>query len=617
MIKSMLIGLLAVYAGYKIRTSVITTKIEEEYDFIIVGGGTTGAAVTSRLSEDPNVKILLLEAGKSDLSIPAIRVPSIEPIQMTTADWNYKTVPQKYAAQGHLGQVDRLPTGKILGGTSSMNHMIYHRGSPHDYDSWEDNGARGWGWIDVRKYFIKAEGSVDESLSKNLGRYGPIPLRKIHLRPKLNQIIEEAATEIGISKTDYIDKLEGFSDVAATIRQGLRMNSIESYIRSHFPERKDRLHIAIGAYVTNVLFAENKSMDEVPRVVGVKFIKNNKEMIVKARKEVIISAGAYATPKILMLSGIGPKQHLLEKGIPVIANLPGVGSNLQDHVRMLHLMYSNKLPKESVITKKEMQQSVSEYLANGTGALTSNFISSFMHFRTKLAGTSTSSSKRKRPFPEIQMAVFPAESTVRDFTGGTEVTAYNATLYLPEIREALAIRNGVLASFGLVAGLLHPKSTGTVRLNTSNPLQHPLIDPRYLSHEDDVKIYTEGLKVIEKLLDSDTFRRFEIKQVMQPFCDTTENNRFPRSSEFYKCWLENSAVTEYHPCCTAKIGAKSDELAVVDERLRVYGVNGLRVADASVMPHLTSGNTQAPCYMIAEKASDMIKEDWSMKLPRH
>ncbi|XP_039265920.2 putative GMC-type oxidoreductase Mb1310 [Styela clava] len=576
-----IIALLLTLLAQKPYDPMLTDEPFNEYDFIVVGAGTSGAVVASRLSEIPEVTVLLLEAGDTDFGNHLVKYPnSFNKLQRTSVNWNYDIVDQKHSFF-QMEKPSKYPRGKILGGTSSINGMVYLRGSPHDYDSWQDHGAKGWSWRDVEVFFKKVENAVGDEISDRLGRGGMLNVSRGYRSQMYDKWIK-AGKEIGIKEVDYFEEVEGISRLVCTYSEGIRQSSSDAFLRPVYEERKDRLHIVTNARVGKVLFVtdENGKLS----ADGVTYIKNGKEKIVKARKEVILSAGVIETPHILMLSGIGPKNHLENMMIKVVVDAPGVGSNMEDHFNN-PLYFKLNSPRYYGQTKNSMK----EYILNGTGALSTIVgIDGVLHHRTKYFGTDVSLSTKKRPFPMIEALFVPSPYPIVFSTHEKPAFHSGAVLYLQ-----------------------HPKSKGTISLNSTNPFDQPIIDPNYLSNHDDVKILIEGFRQLEKFEMTETMKETGFTMVVPDVCNGQVNKNPPRSDEFYECYAR-SFSRGTHACCTAKMGDKDDKMAVVDERLRVRGVQGLRIADASVMPHITSSNTQAPCYMIGQRASDMIKEDWSL-----
>nr|XP_039262079.1 L-sorbose 1-dehydrogenase-like isoform X1 [Styela clava] len=567
-LRKLLMGLL-ILLGERELDPIVRKKADDSYDFIVVGSGPGGATVASRLSEMPDAKILLLEAGESDLKDSRIKVTTrARELAKTDIDWKYET--EKVSRYPFVDRTFSIPRGKTLGGSSSINYGAYIRGSPLDFDSWEDSGAAGWGWNNVEPYFRKVENATMEGMSAKLGKNGNLKLSRNHIKPsKAWNLFTEAAAEIGIKPTNNIDDMEGISPMTFTSYKGIRQNSVTAYIRPIQYQRKDRLHIVTGALVSKISI-DTKS-ESVARAYGVEYLKNGKYHTVQANKEVIISAGVIGTPQILLLSGIGPQEDLQNLGIPVIKNLPGVGSNLQDHW-FNPVDFMTNLTNPPPVGNPMMQ-----YILNGTGLMGMDQHVTTIFRKTRLSGTPTSLSSRRRPFPEIQ-------------------------LYLRE-RPALP-------SISIFAQLLHPKSKGTIKLSSRDIRDHPVIDANFFGHEDDVRVLTEGFRLIEKFEKSSFFQKAGAKMVMPANCNGSIYGNPPRSDKFYNCLIWERSGTGFHPCCTAKMGLRSDKYSVVDSHLRVIGIKGLRVVDASVFPHQISSNTQATVYMIGEKAADMIKETW-------
>uniref|UniRef100_UPI00193A52E3 glucose dehydrogenase [FAD, quinone]-like isoform X1 n=1 Tax=Styela clava TaxID=7725 RepID=UPI00193A52E3 len=550
---------------------IVRQEPDAVYDFIVVGSGPGGATVASRLSEIPDVKILLLEAGESDLNNPQIQIPTrAYELDQTDIDWKYET--EAISQPPFSDRSFQMPRGKTLGGTSSINYNVYMRGSPHDFDSWEDSGAAGWGWNNVEPYFRKVENATMDEMSANLGRNGNLKLSRNHNKPSVAwTFIKNAASELGIKTTDYNDDMLGISPVTFTIHEGIRQNSVTAYIRPIHKERQNRLHIVTGALVSKVLIDNDSQFG--PKAYGVEYLKNGKYHTVRARKEVIISAGAIGTPQILLLSGIGPKNDLRDLEIPVIKDLPGVGLNLENHLSINANFMTN------LTNPPPEMEPVVQYILNGNGPM-SMFPYSAVFVKLPLNGTSTSLNERRRLFPDILLFV-------------QESPALPTLLYL--------------------AMLLHPKSKGKITLRSKDIQDYPVINPNYLEHGDDLQVLKEAYRLMEKFEMTAAFQKAGARVMMPSICNVTENKYAPRSDRFYNCLIWETSGSEHHQCCTAKMGSSSDEYAVVDSKLRVIGVKGLRVVDASVFPHQTSSNTQASVYMVAEKAADLIKQTWQLR----
>ncbi|XP_078490264.1 L-sorbose 1-dehydrogenase-like [Ciona intestinalis] len=576
-------------------------KPDEEYDFIIVGSGTTGNVIASRLTESPNVTVLVVEAGDDDAPNPLISIPVMcGQTQKSSADWKYKTVPQKQACLGLTNQESMWPRGKVLGGTSSLNFMVYARGSKHDFDEWETMGASGWSYKNVLPYFKKLENATSVGGDGELrGKDGPLKLSYPYLH-FVTKLFVKAGQQIGLVTPDYNGKnLEGIAYSQTTIWNAQRQNSATSYLRPIIYDRRHRLHVIGRAHVRQIVFEEGT--DGRKRASGVIYVRDDVEVKVRAKKEVIVSGGAVGSPQLLMLSGIGPKQHLNDMGINVIADLPGVGSNLQDHVMVPAPFYATKLPPRSSLDQYTLLLGILPYIFTSSGPLVSSSgVEANAFIRSHLA---------KEGRPDIQLIL---QSARWDF--GLSITMISDLLnldveHMKRIEEWRVTQNAeTSAHFVIQTGLVRPYSVGTIRLKSSNFKDYPLIDPQYLTDKRDVEILIAAMRKNEALEQTEAFKSIDAKLEFGYYGCGNETS--PRSDKFYECVIRLVTLTIYHPVGTAKIGSKDDVMAVVDPRLKVYKVDGLRVADASVMPSVTSANTQAPCYMIGEKAADMIKEDW-------
>ncbi|KAL3868340.1 hypothetical protein ACJMK2_041157 [Sinanodonta woodiana] len=558
--------------------SSVVSDIKKEYDYIIVGGGSAGAVLASRLSEKDDVTVLLLEAGGEETENPLYHIPAgCYILPKTEADWGYYTEPQKFSHFGLKGNRSYWPRGKVLGGTSILNFMVYNRGSRYDYDNWASQGCTGWGYDDVLSYFLKSEDilipTLKDSRFHNTGGY--LGVSHARVTPFVDYYLK-AAEELGFNIVDYNgEEFEGFAETQFTIRNGKRSSTSRSFLRPVM--HRQNLHVSPHSSVVKVIIEKQVA-------VGVEMVRGGRMYHIYASKEVILSAGAIGSPQILMLSGIGPKSHLDELGIPVIADLP-VGENLQDHLML-------GIPTGVNITGSFTENAVSswwtyvQYFLFGTGYLSSSFLEVVAHVQTERG-------KEFKSAPDIQLF----------FLSGVP------NIDIIELRED--IRNEMrskLPEEGLswFVGLLHPKSKGTIRLRSRNPFDPPIIDPNYLAEEDDVKTFIRGFRVMEKYLATKTMQKIGVTLDLLNFKPCGGHEFL--SDVFVECLIRHKAITIYHPTSTCKMGSPNDPSTVVDPQLRVKGIGKLRVVDASVMPDITSGNINAPIIMIAEKAADIILE---------
>ncbi|CAL4093970.1 unnamed protein product, partial [Meganyctiphanes norvegica] len=567
------------------------------YDFIVVGSGSAGSVIAARLAE-VGWRVLLLEAGGPPT--PENFIPALSPgpayIMSTGLDWGTYIVPQKHAMFGYQNNQTRLIRGFVAGGTSTINGMMYVRGNRRDYDHWAELGNPGWDYDTVLKYFKKSEdyrGKVTSSTRAYHGVGGPATVVNKQWSAPIAQGFLKAGQELGYNIIDANAASQiGFMSVDLTIRNGLRWGSADAFLRP--ANKRDNLHVILNAIVTQIKFDENK------RAVAVEFehkgrIRKNYAI---AEREIIVSAGAIGSPQLLMVSGVGPKQHLQQHGIPVVSNLPGVGSNLQDHIMVYGPTWTIK---------------------HGTGSNQSLFTDprNFKNYKKNRQGPYTTpigveanawiESPHDPEWPELQILMM---STNVGSDGGLVVGPKYANFKESLFQEYFGDLFGKDGA-NIMPTLSRPKSRGTVRLRSKDVKVHPLVDPNYLSHSDDVKTLIQGIKFALKIgntaaIKNDFQARFNSK--LLPGC----KHHTPWSDKYWECFIRHMASSNYHPAGTCKMGPSSDAYSVVDHRLKVRGVSGLRIVDNSIMPTINAGNTHAPAVMIAERAADLIKEDWGI-----
>ncbi|KAG8175260.1 hypothetical protein JTE90_020793 [Oedothorax gibbosus] len=553
-----------------------TDVFANEYDYVIVGAGSAGSVVASRLSEVPCVSVLLLEAGKSPpllTEVPGIR----NNFWFTDIDWAYKTVPQKHSGFGLMDNQVIWPGGKGLGGSSMMNGMVYVRGNKKNYDDWARQGAVGWSYSDVKPYFLKLEDNRDSEFLKN-GYHvvgGPISVEKGRYEAEIKKPLIEAGKLLGYKLGDPNGRRQtGFYDTQGTLRNGQRCSTAKGYLVP--AENRTNLHIVTIAYVKKILIEEG-------RAVGVQFDHCGLTRTVRAGKEVILSAGAVNSAQLLMLSGIGPRKHLEDLDIPVVADLP-VGNNLQDHLCVpVHFEID---PNITSVQKKVMsRKSAEDYIDNRTGIFAA--FSQIVVF-----------GNAKRPSvavdnPDFELLFYESTSRSVKVNYGLKPEVYDQ-MFRP-------FENSTMCT--CLATIMTSHSKGTVRLQSYDPYDMPLIDPNYYGDTKDLKNVVAGMKACIKIVSSAPMKKLKAKVQFGsvPGCEKLSGD------PYLECVARTIIITNHHPVGTAKMGNPSDPCTVVDPQLRVKSVDNLRVVDASIMPIIPWGNTNTPTIMVAEKASDIIK----------
>ena len=520
------------------------------HDYVIAGAGSAGCVLAGRLTEDPRNRVLLLEAGPADRK-QEIRIPAaFSKLFRTAYDWNYSTQPQR--ALG--GRALYWPRGRTLGGSSSINAQMYLRGNPMDYDGWAASGNKGWGFQDLLPVFAKME-RCERGASKLHGNSGPLYVSEQRDPNPTSHAFLRACQQVGIRQLadPNGEEQEGASLAPVTQKNGRRWSAADAYLRPAV--KRPNLTVITGAHVSRLVF-------EGTRAVGVEYMKDGRTSVARASGEVLVSCGAVNSPHLLMVSGIGPAEHLREYGFPVVRDLPGVGANLLDHLAVAVIV---TVKQPVTLVAAESIGNLLRYLLLGKGLLTSNVGEGCAFIRTQ----------EHLAAPDLELIFAP----------------------VPFVDHGLVKQTRHGMTIGAIC--LQPKSAGSVRLASKDLFTPPAIQPNYLSDTEgeDLRVLMHGVKLAQRIFRAEAFSAYA--------GDPVEPGPNVKSEEETAAFIRSEAETLYHPVGTCRMGV--DTMAVVDPELCVRGVQALRVVDASVMPAIPRGHTNAPTIMIAEKAADMIR----------
>ena len=528
--------------------------MRETFDYIIVGAGSAGCVLANRLSEDSNNSVLLLEYGGTDYG-PLIQMPSAlsYPMSMSAYNWGYETVPEPHLG----GRVLDAPRGKVLGGSSSINGMVYVRGHARDFDAWEDMGAKGWGFSNCLPYFKKLEhahGGQDEWR----GRNGPMQITRGKQNNPLYKAFWQAGTEAGYAYTDDYNgyRQEGFGPMEMTVWRGRRWSAANAYLRPAMKRKNFKLKTR--ALAQRILF-------DGKRAVGVEYKNGAGVKIVQARKKVVLAAGAFNSPALLQRSGVGDGRQLRSAGIEPLHQLAGVGRNLQDHLE-LYVQYAISQPislngRLGLLSKAKIGL---QWLLSKSGLGATNHFEACGFIR----------SSKGVEYPDIQFHFLPGAIS---YDGAKAATGHGMQVHVGPNRSP---------------------SRGVVKVVSGDARRAPQISFNYMSHEKDWTDFRTAIRLTRELFSQPALKKYTLNELL-PGYDVQKDSELD-------AFIRDHAGSAFHPCGTCKMGSANDEMAVVDEKCNVIGMENLSVVDASIFPQITNGNLNAPVLMVAEKASDII-----------
>lgn len=556
-----------------------------------MGSGPGGCVVASRLSENPHINVLLLEAGGRPSTLHT--VPALAGYaDIPGKNWGYRVNPYPGSCLAFEGQQCRFPLGKMLGGSSSLNYLIYARGSSYDYDRWEQMGNYGWGFKDVVPLFERLENATGVTTGSGAfrGNSGPLSIQHAPYRTAIVEKFRVANEELGLQQVDYNGPRPiGYDYFQATTRNGRRLTAAQAYL-APIEERKN-LHVMLNSLVSRVV------IDPGTRTAtGVEFIHQNETYRVSSRKEVILSAGPVNSPQLLMLSGIGPKEDLMRLSIPVLADLP-VGQNFRDHVVSPGLVFLVNTTGENINLMDIDQKDIEWFVKEGRGKLTTPASIEGVAF------VNSGVDDVPKAFPNVELVFSPGKNEV----GSSDHPGIRKEIYDTVFKP---IEDPSIEVYAITAVDLYPVAQGTIKLRGNSVLNPPIIDIPYLANPRDIEALLAGLKQILAISETQAMRSINATLHSIPY---PECAHLPFASDpYFVCLMRQHSRNLCHIASSNKMGPRSDRNSVVDPELRVHGISNLRVADSSIAPTSIAGHTQAVAYLVGEKMADILKRQWNI-----
>ncbi|BFG02846.1 glucose dehydrogenase [Drosophila madeirensis] len=582
--------------GNVVNVPLYSDAPRSTYDFVVVGAGAAGCTLAARLSENPQWSVFLVEAGGVENIMH--QVPLMAPsLQATASNWGYKSQPQRHACRGMPENRCALPRGKVLGGTSSINYMIYNRGNRRDFDGWAAAGNPGWSYDEVLPYFLRSESAQLQGLEQSPyhNHSGPLSVEDVRHRTRLSHAYVRAAQEAGHPRTDYNGESQlGVSYVQATTLKGRRHSAFRAFIEPIRQQRRN-LHILTLARVTRLL------IDEATKsAYGVELLHQGRRLRVRARKEVVLSAGAFNSPQLLMLSGIGPADNLKAIGVPLVQALP-VGRRLYDHMCHFGPTFVTNTTGQTLFSARLGPPVIKEFLLGRADT----FLSSIGGVET-LTFLKVPRARTPSTQPDIELIQVAGSLASDEGTALAQGANFKQEIYDKMYKE-LALRQQDHFTFLIMH--FAPASVGRLWLHNRNPLEWPRIDPKYFSAPEDVEHLLEGIKEAIRISQMPALQSIGARLLERPV-PGCESLPFA-SDDYWRCSIRHLSYTLHHQVATCRMGPSSDPSAVVSAQLRVHGMRRLRVVDTSIIPVPPTAHTNAAAFMIAEKAADMIRSDWS------